>query len=420
MHRIDDVGPSRTPFGVVLFDTPYKPSGGWASKAGGDAFRVNGRQDLPSDHLWVTNLGVQDFPSYRSIGGNLRRSNFFRTDLSAIADELGLPRDNPFDSVPLLSEIADRASSIAYNEYEFSRIGLSLRDTIAPAVTENLVTPSTYGSRVADLALINAHKTHHVCAMRGTLGARAVRFRWSRSQHADTLMRMPIPDGAWSQYTGEPPPSAKRDSGGGDSALYAWLDEVGTEQPALIRLSFEAFDATADSLLQPSGEEAVREWVPVHEAMLMVQHGRVSIRGVLVGQGYTSIMPFAGVRPPANGLAGSVSLSNGIVAENYWMVLASLRSDSTAGTRHRIPAPMSIWMRAWDRLICFRAAQAFQRAGIPVQSYGGGAVNVSLTPRKYQEALDVCMQQGMTPPMWLIRDSSISKRKLNRPVGAPA
>ena len=403
-HRIDDIEPSAPGVGVALFDFPFRPADGWFSKGGSEPIRIRSPKDLPTDMVIVTNVHDAAFQASEICQvRNARPTEFFRSDLHAISKEIGLPlRQDPYRVCSYLSEIADRAMRLAYGQYGFSRIGKSLRETLAPTLISDVPPKPTEDTFMASAgsAMMNAFKASHSTGIPSVTGANCIRFRWSRTHHARLLSRLPVPVGNWHRYDGPAPPdTAAANRGGVHSDLYRWLSELADRRPVLLRVAYRHEGREGFDLIDPSSEVSIREWMPIQEAMALLEFGRITIRGVLVGDGYSTLNELSRFGPPEQGPAGLVSLSNGLVAESFWLVLASLRFH-VPGLPEKVPTPISVWLRAWDRLLCLKAARAFSEKGIRVRSYGIGGVNVFAKQSQLDKAIQVALASGLTVPAW--------------------
>lgn len=83
-------------------------------------------------------------------------------------------------------------------------------------------------------------------------------------------------------------------------------------------------------------------------------------------------------------------MSAGLFLENYYCALmAPIDKRNTA---------LGAYMRAYDRMACGRAAEAFHNAGFVVGSYSSGRIIVLIREGERERAEKLALKIGMIPP----------------------
>ena len=77
-------------YGAVLFDSEVTHDYGWACVSGEMPVRITGTHDLPSDTVWITNLGYDAAKVSGLQGSRFRRSGYMGHELSRLWGETGL------------------------------------------------------------------------------------------------------------------------------------------------------------------------------------------------------------------------------------------------------------------------------------------------------------------------------------------
>lgn len=391
--------------GFVLFDIPQSPSAGWASIAGEEPFRLKGIGDLDTGVKWITNLdwgqsrdaGIMGHPAFR-------RNDFFRTKFedkgACIAKEMGLVDSDPEAKVAALAEVADRVNRLATKYYGFNLE--TAGDTLTASMRELLLNqkdPAKFGSDDFELACHNAYQVIQKCTAR-LKGSKIMHFRWPRLMYAQKMLEFPVPIGKWTLLDKKFIPEKREQRNN-------WLMDMVFELPAICKIRVSNVSEEVAQVLSFSsgspgrgagGAAIQRSWASIHEVCQFIPFADVDVEAIYVAESYANIHDL--VRSPLleEGVAGETSISAGIMAENYWV---SLALDEKRFGQHII-SPRAVWVRAWDRVMSFKAAWEFAEAGIQSFMYGYGGVWAVLQPGDYEDALEVAEKQGLIVPRTLL------------------
>ncbi len=393
-----------TAHGVVIFDEPELPSYGWASLAGEPARRITQIADLESDGVFISNLSWQNLRSINAVKEpRLRPSNFFREELFAISQDLGIPLfEKPESCLHELSEFFDRSIRLAAKIYGFERIGPSLKETIYQKLFPN-GEPYSFGTPKIDDAFSEAYLPIQRCYVQNTNASRNAKLRFSRSHYASQLMAFPLPTGPWSVFKGELPKNTNEIKKGEDCEVYKFLKEFGTTRPALCCVSVRNIDAACGALLGFTNGTERRNWVPIHEAAFLASIAEVTIKKMIEGNSYRTFDSLSyGWKEKS--MVGDVSYSLGLVAEAHIAAITSATKKPSSGHSY---SPRAVFLKAWDRILLFKTAYILHQQDICVRSFAMGSINVSIEDHQIEFVAKAALEQNMTPPMWLFETCQI-------------
>lgn len=392
-------------FGVVFFDNPESPEQGFASEAGGAVFRIVSIGDLKSDVIWVTNLEYEQMSRYNLWRNpKLKRCSFFRENLYRIAKELGLSVSSSGSMhVRVLSELVDRVMRISNKHYQIDLIGGNFKDTVSQALMTPLVEADAGGSGnlLVDDCLSEAFNTYQVCYGHYPSDHVTVNLKFSKVFYANEIMSMPVPFGGWTSIKDAPTGWHARNSVGGSKA-FNYLQEMSKQYPLLCNIAVKNIDKEFAELLDVANGSSRRNWVTGQEAILLAFYGDIYIKEIFAAESYQLLTERLDLALPSEGVIGELSISMGILAENHWVSLASERKAIIHGVERKIKPARAVWLRSWDRLMCWKAAKALKSAGYLVRGYGVGGVDVSVLPARLGTLMEFCAGMGLSSPLWVI------------------
>lgn len=392
-------------FGVVFFDNPECPEQGYASEAGGIVFRIASIGDLKSDVVWVTNLEYEQMSRFNLWRNpKLKRCSFFRENLYRVAKELGLSVNSSGNvHVRVLSELVDRIMRIASRHYQIDVIGSTFKDTVSQSLITPLVEADAGGSGnlLVDECLNEAHNVYQICYGLYPSDHVTVNLKFSKVFYANEIMGMPVPFGSWTAVKDAPSgwSSSHKSS---HSPVFAYLSELSKSRPLLCNIAIKNVDKEFAELLDIANGSSRRNWVTGQEAMLLAYYGDICIKEIFCAEAYQDLTERLDLNLPSEGVVGELSVSMGILAENHWTSLASERKVQIHGVERKIKPARAVWMRSWDRLMCWKAAKALKSAGYLVRGYGVGSVDVSVLPARLGPLMEFAAGMGLSSPLWLI------------------
>jgi hypothetical protein len=384
-------------YGAVIYDDDTRPSTGWASVRGKQAFRIRGTGDLASDIYWWTNLSQATFMRYGGFNQlRLKRLDYLRPNMSQLHQELGLlvVRMPAARIAEITSEIFDRVMRLAASKYGLERPSENslIEDLYAILVKEDKpITPEI------DEALKQAHQPFVTCENPMPMGSKMITFRRPRIQHCQDVLSTPVPGDQW-EFIEEKrmPPENKR---------IDWL--LGQARPALAKVSIKRVEhEVAQVIAYGGGADKERSWMSHPELLVMSKFAKIKIEAAFVGQDYA---PQTVYHPLYTGGAiGLLSVSTGILAENYWIALASSRSYRRfSKERVTIFSPRAVWYSASDRFYMLMPALMMHGSGFCVRGYGRGMVTLALQRGALMEARACASAAGLLAPLFVNEEISI-------------
>lgn len=384
--------------GCVIFDEA-RPESGWASIDGGQAFNINGVGDLSSDVFWWTSLDVANF-YHVGLGrmANMRNEEFLRGSMKQIRDELGLtPRYTPVNhAVTVLSELFSRVMNLGESHYG---IKTSRHQRYCEDLRAALIPNDTPISEEMDTAAMLAYQTFVSCTRNpGRTRTRSLLFKRNRYLHARDVMSTPVPGPAFEYVQRERlPPKNER---------LKWL--LGLDQPVLVEGAVSSVATEFSNVIAfGGGSKYRRRWISHPELIALSPYADFDIESVFLFNEYQQIqtrIPAPEV-PPGIGM---LSMSIGILAENFWAGIASPQILRMSGNK-KLYSPRAAWMRAADRCFTMIPAMHVHAAGIQVSSYSVGSVAIDVPFGNLSDVVEVAGAAGLFPPMTVSEDSMMQE-----------
>lgn len=387
-------------YGVVLFDDEVRglssqkkkrsASGAFVSIDGGPARRIASVTELESNVKWLTNFGFADF-NENGLGRNpnFYFSGFLRTELKAIAEEIGAGAEqmSTDKSAELLSALFGRVMHVATRtlrvELRTNSISTKgLADLIAAKTTNKNVIPDDINT-----ALGHAYQTYTTVLKKFPRDLKKVVLRKPRYTHALEILTTPVPsEFQWVYVHGAKLPDS-------NSARIEWC--LGSELPVLANVIVKPRRGEVGALLSyNSGTSMERSWVCQPELLMLSQFSDVEVIGAFVCEAGFEHQKELDEFPDYGDFSLS-SYSLGLVAENFWVAMASPR---TSATNKKFFPPRAVWYRAMDRLAMFVEAVTLQRLGFDVFSYGFGCVTAYYPPGATQSMVECANERGLDVP----------------------
>lgn len=387
--------------GVCWFDDPNVALGGWASRAGEKAQRVNGTQGLSSDIFWVTNL---NYPAYKRLNlirvPHITDAQYFRSSVPMLANELGL-YSSPDIAAEHLATIFARVAlegdlhlglGRTPNGYRYTK---QLTDRLMPRDHRQL----PHGANAHDLIEAFNQSMQANQGMSGVQrpsGSIAHAFVFPRGAYARWILSQPVPcSAAWQEIKTRGEETIFGVQSGeqisGSKAVRARLSDLGDGHAVMLRVKvldmdpfytpFASFGTTARSS---------RAWACLPEVLEMSNYAKIAISG-----GYrTKAAPLdiQGIDLDSD----EYSFSRGLYWENLWVALTQGLNNGKVNTS------LGAYLRAYDRVACGRAACALARMRYVIGSYGTGRIMVYLRQGEMLDASRYALEQGLVPPLSLM------------------
>lgn len=384
-------------FGAVIFDDSQRPGSGWASVRGKEAFRVRGTGDLASDIFWWTNLKMEVFNQFGLASARLKRTDYLRPRMDQLHTELGLLafRMPAARVVEITSEIFDRVLRLAGEHYGLEK---PVSGTLAEDLYPELVQEDRSITQDIDKALENSYQSWASCEGNNPHGSSMVTFRRPRIQHALDVLATPVPGEQW-EFVDDAalPPQNKR---------LDWL--VTQARPALVKASVKSIDHEVAQIVAfgsgGGGAPKLRAWLSHPELLALSKFAKLKIEAAFLGTEYA---PHPVRRTLATGgVFGTLSISMGILAENYWQSLANPRAYKRF-SKEKVYSPRAVWYAASDRFYMMLPALMLHGSNFAVRGYGKGTVILAVQRGALNEARACAAAAGLSAPLHIGEDIAV-------------
>lgn len=389
----DEIDFDRCVAGCVIFDDPGNPTTGWASIAGRAARRIRSQGDLNSSLVWVSNLSFQEAMEAH-VSVRVRHSNFLSVRINRVAWEMGFDlRDDPMEAAQAVAEIANRVCRIVQRYYHVTTFENTLVKTISKCILKPTMDPplSRRVLPIVEEAFLSLQRV----SGRIDPGRRLVPFAWPPQLHARVVMSFPVPDGQWEHKRTSLPRSVV------DTKEY--LIRNSRERGGFARIDVSGIPPEMAGLMDVvTGHDGAREWLPLPEAAYLSAYGQVRIKEVVLSEGLMIPSQQAAWQLPDFGPEAEMSYSAGMVYEAHWVALATAQWTTGSGHNRRRSCARASVMRAWDRMLCMRAAMDFNSEGLHVLSYGTGCVNIAGSPGEMKKAATIAKRNDILTNLSII------------------
>jgi hypothetical protein len=388
---------SQTSMGVCIFDDTKSARDGWASVNGEAAQRITGYHELPSDTMWVTNLDFLDFKALNLLRlKHLTQSQYFRTSIKMLQSEFGIVE--PKDLARFLSQVFSRVARLGDIHLGVDPMKFNYRYT--QAISSKIDIPSLHalprGLNPNEVQLIIDHATQENQAMTGIKKperSSAVAFSYPRFSYARWLLSLPYPtDLTWKKDNlhKEWKIGVREGRAWKANADFIRMMENYTQKnqkSVFLRISVMSQEPTHRSFATfGAGSKSPRVWATYPEVLELMRYSELMVYdSASVGSGLLKDTPCVDNKLYNN------CLSAGLFMENYYCaLLAPIDKRNTA---------LGAYMRAYDRMACGRAAEAFHNQGFVVGSYSSGRIIVLLREGEKERAEKLALKIGLVPPI---------------------
>lgn len=377
--------------GVLRFDDSRLCGAGWASFDGCPVERFNSIGDLDSSYVWVADLGFPEFNRahlYKS--SHIRRLDFFRLKPAALCGEVGVDATKK-ESLQYASRIYGRIARIVSSRWRVDAVDAPYSMPLALTAVDapESVSPGLKIREEVEKAIGQSTQEYQLCRGPHPRGARFVHMYFPRIAYARHLLSRTLPDAkdGW----------AETSLSGGSKVIgvskgkviagtLEWLEKIkGLSQDRAFFLKLRVLEtAPNQSALHEFGRGAntkSRMWASLPEIISLARYCKLEVFG-----GFHCA---ASAREPGEVITGR-TYSEGIAAEIFWVSRAMGASTNKFN-------PVGSYLRAYDRVLCGRAAELLAADGYSVASYGSGRVCVA-TPAVTSSLRKSALRAGLIPP----------------------
>lgn len=393
--------------GVALFSDPKNPGDGFFS-VGEEAEPMNGVHELSSDTVWVTNIRPYDFMKngFAQLR-HLRSGNYFRTDVSYLIREMGIEGDLA-EAATRLAEVFRRTLDVLSDAFDFAIEDVSLG--VRQEITDQLV-PVQISEAINDDPVLFDAVAQSIQYNQGRAGganfpkgSKIHSFVMPRSALASYLASLALPCSKdWSKVSFKEGTLRVGKANGrvgwslDSQASFENMLSASKSKFILLDIDVREIDRRSSSYKSFGvGDRTSRHWACLEEVAELSDYAIIDIR-----EGYACEKVQGAVSLPD--MPDEFSFSRSLANEIISLGVASNRGKTS-------PSPWAALVRAVERIILGRAADAFAAKGLCVGSYGTGRVNLFLRSSEHALAINVASSLGLTPPYSLIKEPGDSRK----------
>lgn len=387
--------------GVVCFEDIESVGKAWASVSGEEAKRIGGIGELSSSVYWVTNLPYGIFRKYNlNKKPNVFDQQFFRTSVKLIAGEAGLEDDLKELSefcAKVFQRVFDSCESMYDIDLKYSpyRLNTLLSDYV---ISKN-VRQIPMGASASTLTEAFMESTQQNQGMIGEVpkGSKARTFSFPKGAFARELMSQHYPVSTQWEPINESDirtviGTREGNTISGTSAAIKKINKICLGKAGMFKISVlytEKFFRSFATFGQ--GSNYNRSWVTLPELMEILQYNVVELL-----EGYISELGTLQIHKDIDLDIDEFSYSRGLLMENIWTAY------TLPLNRGKFFTPVGAYMRAYDRIMCAKAAYEFARNNLSVGSYGTGRVVVYCKKSEESMAMEIALENGLIPPLFMM------------------
>lgn len=390
--------------GVCWFDETKVGSSGWCSVAGSQSRRITGISELESSVFWVTNLNYFEYKNLNLVRTpNIVDEQFFRSKLSVLAQEIGT-NETP-------DVLCQKLSSILHGVHLLGITNLGMSDNSLASYRYTNAMQSVLlkqewrsqpkGNQASMIIEAIKQSTQENQAMTGKFvpkGSKATQFIFPRGSYAKWILSQKYPlNNNWRPLNfkenketiiGFEDGSKIR----GTDAVIDKLKNISETNAGILKVSVLSTDESYvnHSKFGAGANNMIRCWATIPEIIEISKYSKVSImNGFHTESGHLDLPEI--LIPDES----EYSLSKGLLLENAWVALSSPLYVKGYNNVSAIGA----YMRAYDRIMCGRAAVSFSRHGFVIGSYGTGRIVSYVKSGEEHVAKELAFKNKLLPLM---------------------
>ena len=404
--------PGTRKFGCVLFDDEKNPAAAWVAVNGGEAKRINGMHQLPTDSIYWTNISYESF--FR--GSNADRNPWLRHDAYLVTKpkdvllEWGLdPAATPPDYTAMFcSTMFSRVMTLAFRlakecDERLRMTTLFSTETLRSDLRRLLPKfDFPKGEAAAVMKSGQAFQEFTRTGVRGIRGAKLFKLRRPRLPYALELLTTPVPRGPFEFRS-------RRELRDISPDRVAWVR--GTDRPCMVEVTVDEMQEDAAPVYgfgnsTDKERKIPRSWVAHPEFLLMSSFSSLDVKNAYVGREYSHLnlaLPEP-VRRFLSDRHGEASWSAGIVAETLWR--AATMGEPKGGPRGQPGEEKAAtswegaWLRAADKTSGFLSSMRLADMGYKVASYGYGWIMCNATEDQIPDLVRDALSIGFFPNLF--------------------
>lgn len=408
----NDVNTTR--FGSVMFDLVEDKSGqsfpqpgsGWASIAGGQAFRIKSTNELSNDVKWLTNLSQNTLWKSGAVKQpKLKHSSYLRTDVGQIMKELGVvpPKTPIADVCEVISNIFNKVMILAI---EFFDVREFSQKELYSEIKSGILGDDRNISIHVDEALSRSYQDLVMCENISTNidNQIFITLKCPRLAHAKSILSANVPL-SLSDWDFIPPEKLQ----GTPQDKIDYLNSFG--KPYIAKCSVSSFsyetniDVDLSKLLNlgeafgDGGKMKERNWVCNNEIAYLSKFSDITPSAAFISQGTQSLNGI--INLPYLGPLQDYSYSFGLLMESVWVAFASRSINPKTRTKSLV-SPRATWLKSIDKFETLKSAMIISAYDFDVVSYGYGSVNVRLNLNRVKELIELSHKAGLIVPQYIV------------------
>jgi hypothetical protein len=393
-------------FGVVLFDSVWKPSSAWVSLGGQKAYRIAEPHELATDTIWWTNLPYETFyertNTWRSL--TVKHDKYLTRSPNGVMEEWGLDSETVTGdfAVQLLAAAFSRVMQLAFRLLNRHSKGAGLMMFGGQTLRRDFqcLWPAIENPRGDMAVAINSTLWSNITVVQrdGLPKGSVSVLRMPRFAYALEMLKTPVPQGSFELH---------RDlQGMADAEFQAMLTQP---KPSFVEVDINRIEEDLAPFFGfQSGTRPQKTWLPQNELLVLSKIADLNVCSAYVGQEYTTLwekLP-QDVKDFLLDEASENSWSAGIIAETIWLsaILSEKVKVSNDGPRALASLP-GIWLLAADRMNMALAAIQCADRGYFVSAYGLGMINVRVPEGDKANLIRDGMTLGLLPGLRDVYDS---------------
>ena len=374
----------------------------------GQAGRISGINQLPTDALYWTNLSYE---SFRTTGADrnpwLRQDAYLTSKLKDVLLEWGCdPATTPPDyTATFCSTMFSRVMTLAYRLArecdERVRMSTLFSGDTLRADLRRLLPPLDYptGEAAAVLKAGQGFAEFTRTSMRSVKGSRLYMLRRPRLPYALEMLATPVPKGPF-QFR------SRRELREISPDRVAWVRRTGV--PCIVEVTIDEMQQDAAPVYgfgnaMDTDHRVPRSWVTHPEFMMLSSFSSLDVKNAYVAKEYSQlnlVLPEP-VRQFLSDPHVEASWSAGVLAETLWRAACmgpkKERGRNTPGEERAGTSWQGAWIRAADKGSGFLSAMRLADMGYSVSSYGYGWMLCSATEDQLPDLIRDGLSIGMFP-----------------------
>ena len=384
--------------GVAFFTNESKPKGGYYYRDG-LVSDFNSAADLDMSVAWITNVPYRAYidSGFQSIP-HIKPEQFLRLSITQMMRELNIAAN--IDGIEKLGELV--ASISNHMESIFGLDPISSNYRLNQGLTEKLI-PASYFEFAsntppsAQVALDNAYQSlQGATKSKSSANAKCRHYTFPRMAHFEFLMNQNFPlNSHWTEFSLKDGKTVAGVVNGktlhNTTEVISGLKSLNLNTAAVLNIHVKSMSKNRMQGFSFGNEginTSMRVWACLPEVIDMLRYCEIEILGGIKTEGGK-----LDIRPEINLETNRYCFAKGVSAENVWTGLSEKRTKNGA----KCSTGLGVYLKAYDRILCGRLAEAFMAENYRLAGFGVGGVRVWGQPSEFSK-LDKIAEQFFAMP----------------------